>query len=89
MTWKPEVEQIERRRAAARELGGEKAVAEQHARGRLTVRERIDRLIDPNSFHEQGPLAGHPPCFALSFFAQATSGPRQAQPTIRPSTRTR
>jgi acetyl-CoA carboxylase carboxyltransferase component len=59
MTWKPEVEQIERRRAAARELGGAQAVSEQHARGRLTVRERIDRLADPDSFREQGPLAGH------------------------------
>ncbi len=59
MTWKPEVEQMERRRAAARELGGAQAVEEQHARGRLTVRERIERLADPDSFREQGPLAGH------------------------------
>ena len=65
MSWKPEVEQIERRRAAARELGGAQAVSEQHARGRLTVRERIDRLADPDSFREQGPLAGHAELDAL------------------------
>jgi acetyl-CoA carboxylase carboxyltransferase component len=59
MSWKREVEQIEHRRAAARELGGEAAIAEQHARGRLTVRERIDQLADPGSFYEQGSLAGH------------------------------
>src|SRR5262249_61109978 len=33
-------------------------VARQHANGRLTVRERIDRLLDPGSFHETGALAG-------------------------------
>jgi len=40
-------------------MGGEEAVEQQHARGRLTVRERIDRLADPGSFQEHGPLAGH------------------------------
>ena len=39
-------------------MGGEERVARQHASGRLTVRERIDRLFDPGSFHETGALAG-------------------------------
>src|SRR5262250_1891714 len=41
-------------------MGGEANVARQHANGRLTVRERIDRLLDPGSFHETGALAGKP-----------------------------
>lgn len=58
MTWKPEVDEIESRRRAAREMGGPEAVARQHERGRLTVRERMDALLDPGSREEQGPLAG-------------------------------
>jgi len=59
VTWKPEVEGIEERRRQALEQGGAEAVAKQHAKGRLTVRERIERFADPGSFWEQGPLAGH------------------------------
>ncbi len=59
MSWRPEADEIERRRALAREMGGAEAVAKQHERGRLTVRERIDRLADAGSFYEHGPLAGH------------------------------
>ncbi len=39
-------------------MGGDERVARQHESGRLTVRERIDRLFDPGSFHETGALAG-------------------------------
>ncbi|MEA2459705.1 MAG: hypothetical protein QOC95_2677, partial [Thermoleophilaceae bacterium] len=39
-------------------MGGEERVARQHASGRLTVRERIERLFDPGSFHETGGIAG-------------------------------
>jgi len=59
MSWEKEVEEIERRRALARRMGGEEAVARQHSRGRLSVRERIDTLLDAGSFREEGPLAGH------------------------------
>jgi acetyl-CoA carboxylase carboxyltransferase component len=58
MSWKDEAEQIARRRALARGQGGPEGVARQHAKGRLTVRERIDGLIDPDSFEEMGPIAG-------------------------------
>jgi acetyl-CoA carboxylase carboxyltransferase component len=58
MSWEPEVAEIHRRRALASELGGAEAVVKQHARGRLTVRERIDRLVDPQSFREHGRLTG-------------------------------
>jgi len=59
MSWKEESDQIAARRELAKALGGEEAVAKQHERGRLTIRERIDSLVDPDSFSEQGPLAGH------------------------------
>jgi len=54
--WSPEVEEIRRRRELAAEMGGPEKVARQHASGRLTARERIDRLADPGSFAEIGAL---------------------------------
>src|SRR3954464_7315975 len=39
-------------------MGGEERVARQHSSGRLTVRERIERLFDEGSFRETGALAG-------------------------------
>lgn len=59
MSWKPEVERIEEERLRALELGGPDAVAKQHERGRMTVRERIEAVGDPGTFQEQGPMAGY------------------------------
>jgi acetyl-CoA carboxylase carboxyltransferase component len=56
--WEPEVEELRRREAMAREMGGPEKVARQHDAGRLTVRERIDALLDAGSFREVGALAG-------------------------------
>ncbi|MBR0686880.1 methylmalonyl-CoA carboxyltransferase [Bradyrhizobium manausense] len=58
MNWKPELDELARREAFAREMGGVDKVKRQHDQGRLTVRERIDRLIDKNSFHEIGAVSG-------------------------------
>ncbi len=58
MSWQEEVEEIRRRLALAREMGGTEAVARQHARGRRTVRERIEALVDPGSFREHGAMSG-------------------------------
>jgi acetyl-CoA carboxylase carboxyltransferase component len=58
MSWEPELEELRRREELARRMGGEERVARQHASGRLTVRERIERLFDAGSFHETGALAG-------------------------------
>jgi propionyl-CoA carboxylase beta chain len=46
------LERLEDRRAEARLGGGEKRIAAQHARGKLTARERIDLLLDNGSFEE-------------------------------------
>jgi acetyl-CoA carboxylase carboxyltransferase component len=58
VTWEPELEELRRREELARRMGGEERVERQHASGRLTVRERIDRLFDDGSFHETGAIAG-------------------------------
>ncbi len=58
MSWKKEAEEIARKRELAREQGGADAVARQHAKGRLTIRERIDALLDEASFRELGKGAG-------------------------------
>jgi acetyl-CoA carboxylase carboxyltransferase component len=58
MTWKTELDELRRREALAERLGGPERVARQHAGGRLTVRERIARLLDADSFHEIGKIAG-------------------------------
>lgn len=54
MSWENESREIERRRHLARQQGGKAGIAAQHAKGRLTVRERIDALLDPGSFEEHG-----------------------------------
>ena len=58
MVWQPEIEELARRRELAHRMGGRERIARQHAQGKLTVRERIDGLVDPGSFHEIGELAG-------------------------------
>lgn len=56
--WQPEVDELRRREALARRMGGPEKVKRQHDHGKLTVRERIDALLDTGSFHEVGALAG-------------------------------
>jgi acetyl-CoA carboxylase carboxyltransferase component len=58
MSWESDIEELRRREALARQMGGPDKVKRQHDAGRLTVRERIDLLLDPGSFHEIGALAG-------------------------------
>ena len=58
MSWTPELEELQRRTAMAHEMGGADKVKRQHDAGRLTVRERIDHLVDTGSFHEVGALSG-------------------------------
>jgi propionyl-CoA carboxylase beta chain len=50
---------LERRRTEAVHAGSERAVQRQHARGKMTARERIDGLLDPGSFTEFDELARH------------------------------
>ncbi len=50
---------LERRRSEAVHAGSEQAVEKQHSRGKLTARERIERLLDPGSFVEFDQFARH------------------------------
>ncbi len=58
MTWQPELDELRAREAFAKQMGGADKVKRQHDGGRLTVRERIDGLLDAGSFHEVGAIAG-------------------------------
>jgi acetyl-CoA carboxylase carboxyltransferase component len=58
MSWRPEIDEIHRRRALAEACGGAEAVAKHHGAGKLTVRERIAQLLDAGTFREVGKLAG-------------------------------
>ncbi|NKB32451.1 MAG: methylmalonyl-CoA carboxyltransferase [Pseudomonadales bacterium] len=58
MSWQDEIDEIKRREALAEQMGGEERIQRQHDNGRLTVRERIDKLVDKDSFNEIGALAG-------------------------------
>ena len=50
---------LERRRQEAVHAGSAQAVEKQHAKGKLTARERVERLLDPGSFVEFDQLARH------------------------------
>ncbi|MDZ7728006.1 MAG: carboxyl transferase domain-containing protein [Dehalococcoidia bacterium] len=58
MTWEPELQEMHQRLELAYQMGGEANVQRQHENGKLTIRERIERLVDPGAFTETGALAG-------------------------------
>ena len=58
MSWKPEIEHLRHRESLAEDMGGEERVARQKSFGKMTVRDRVDALIDPGSLHEVGKIAG-------------------------------
>ena len=60
-SWEPELAELRQRQALARQMGGPERVERQHKGGRLTVRERIDRMLDPGTFKEIGSIAGRRP----------------------------
>ena len=60
MSWEGEIKELERRRYLAKQQGGKAGIAKQHARGRLTVRERFDAVLDEGSFREHGQATASP-----------------------------
>ena len=52
-------EELKKRRSEAKLGGGEKRIEAQHAKGKLTARERLDLLLDRNSFEEIGAFVKH------------------------------
>ncbi len=60
MSWQPEVDDLRRRQKLALNLGGPDKVARHRANGKMTVRERLDAILDPGSFQEIGSISGFP-----------------------------
>jgi acetyl-CoA carboxylase carboxyltransferase component len=56
--WQSELDELRRREDFAKEMGGTDKVDRQHREGKLTIRERIGRLVDPGTFNEVGTLTG-------------------------------
>ncbi|MCX6033232.1 MAG: acyl-CoA carboxylase subunit beta [Chloroflexi bacterium] len=56
---KDKLQELRQMRMKARLGGGEKRIAEQHAKGKQTARERIEMLLDSGTFQELGGLATH------------------------------
>lgn len=53
------LEELEKRREAARQGGGQRRIDSQHKKGKLTARERIELLLDPGSFEEYDMFVEH------------------------------
>jgi methylmalonyl-CoA carboxyltransferase large subunit len=58
-TMAEQISGLEAKRAELKLGGGSKRIEKQHASGKLTARERVARLVDPNSFQEIGLFALH------------------------------
>ena len=58
MNWSAELAELEKRRVLGQAMGGPEKIERQHRNGKLTVRERIEQLVDKESFVEVGGLAG-------------------------------
>lgn len=67
------IRQLDAQRAAARLGGGQKRIDAQHAKGKLTARERIELLLDPDSFEEWDMFKGHR-CADFGMDAQTIPG---------------
>lgn len=53
------LQELEDRRTAARMGGGQKRIDGQHAKGKLTARERLELLLDEGSFEEYDTFVAH------------------------------
>ena len=53
------VGELRARRSRLEQEGGQERINKQHASGKLTARERVEKLIDQNSFQETGIFAKH------------------------------
>jgi propionyl-CoA carboxylase beta chain len=67
------IRQLDAKRAAARLGGGQRRIDAQHAKGKLTARERIELLLDPDSFEEWDMFKEHR-CADFGMDAQRVPG---------------
>ena len=59
MTPDPRIQKLEEMREQAKKGGGEARIERQHAKGKLTAREPVERLLDPGTFRELDPFVTH------------------------------
>ena len=59
MVWQPELDELAHRRELAHRMGGAENIERQRRGGKLTIRERIDRLLDGGSFREKDLRLNH------------------------------
>ena len=59
ITIEAQIEALRQKRAKIERGGGKERIDKQHGAGKLTARERIDRLVDQGSFQEVGLFAQH------------------------------
>ena len=74
MSWETDIAEIKKRRTLVKQQGGEESVERHHQKGRLTIRERISALLDPESFDEIGEGAGVPDYNESNELAREISG---------------
>ncbi len=58
MSWNKDIKEIKKREKLSLEQGGEESINIQHSKGRKTIRERINLILDKNSFDEIGKISG-------------------------------
>jgi acetyl-CoA carboxylase carboxyltransferase component len=58
MSWETDIQELRRREKLTEAMGGPDKVARQHEFGKLTIRERLEAIVDAGTFHEIGKLAG-------------------------------
>ena len=58
MSWKKEIDELREREKLAEEMGGPEKLEKQKENSRYNVRERIEKLLDKESFHEIGKISG-------------------------------
>ena len=67
------IRQLDEKRARARQGGGEKRIATQHAKGKLSARERIELLLDEGTFEEWDMFVEHR-CTDFGMAAESVPG---------------
>jgi propionyl-CoA carboxylase beta chain len=67
------IRQLDEKRAAAKLGGGQKRISAQHAKGKLTARERIELLLDADSFEEWDMFKEHR-CTDFGMSSQSVPG---------------
>ncbi|HOP09750.1 MAG TPA: carboxyl transferase domain-containing protein, partial [Candidatus Methanofastidiosa archaeon] len=59
MSIEEKIKELQEKRSSLQMGGGEQRIAAQHDKGKLTARERLDKLLDPGTFQEIGLFRSH------------------------------